>query len=117
MRDERIHHKFERSINLHNMHYAKMRKGGGKADPRPLDMDRILPAPASTPQRYGDRSLMEPKNLKRMEGLIWRQEAEQRLQATRARNEARKTGFRGMVTVLRMPLCDWHAERFGSRAG
>lgn len=152
-----------------------MRKGegsGSEAPTRPLDMDRILPAPASPPQRYGDRSLMEPKDLirppcwpngqtcpnecaaayyqriiynhtslsgpwagwkltgrdlvsprgvrvspQRMEGLIWRQEAEQRLQATRARNEAKKAGLRGMVTVLRMPLSDWHLERFGSRAG
>ena len=23
----------------------------------------------------------------------------------------------GMVTVIRMPVRDWHAERFGSRAG
>lgn len=71
--------------------------------------------------KLAGRDLVSPKGIRvspqRMEGLIWRQEAEQRLQATRARNEARKTGFRGMVTVLRMPLSDWHAERFGSRAG
>lgn len=37
------------------------------------------------------------------------------LQATRARNEARK--LTKLVTVVRLNFRDWHAERFGSVAG
>ena len=50
----------------------------------------------------------------RLQGLAWRQEAEIRLAHVRARNEAAKAGHRGMVTVIRMPVRDWHAEHFGS---
>lgn len=53
----------------------------------------------------------------RLQGLAWRQDAEMRLAHVRARNATAKAGHRGMVTVIRMPVRDWHAERFGSRAG
>ena len=53
----------------------------------------------------------------RLQGLAWRQDSEIRLSNVRKRNEAAKAGHRGMVTVIRMPVRDWHAERFGCVAG
>jgi len=71
--------------------------------------------------RLAGRELVSPDGVRlsaeRVRGLAWRQEAEQRLERVRARNTARKAGLRGDVTVIRMPLRDWHLERFGSRAG
>ncbi|MCD9030365.1 phage protein [Luteimonas sp. Y-2-2-4F] len=61
---------------------------------------------------HGDRFSPE-----RLEGLAWRMQAEARRDAARARNETRRAGQHGMVTVLRVRQCDWHAERFGNRAG
>ena len=52
----------------------------------------------------------------RLRGLLWRDAQERRLADTRARNKAQKAGLQGNVVVIRMPLADWHAERFG-RAG
>ena len=60
--------------------------------------------------RDGDR--LSPERLR---GLAWRQPAEARRDAAKARNT--NSGHRGVVTVLRIPVRDWHAERFGSRAG
>jgi hypothetical protein len=51
----------------------------------------------------------------RLLGLLWRQDAEARRDAARARND--QTRHRGQVVVIRMPCRDWHAERFGSIAG
>ena len=69
--------------------------------------------------RLAGRDLVSPEGMRlserRLRGLVWRAEAEQRRDAARAR--ARNSGHRGMVTVIRMPVRDWHAERFGSRAG
>lgn len=71
--------------------------------------------------RLAGRELVSPDGLRlserRLRGLVWREEAEQRRDRSRARNEAAKAGHRGMVTVVRMPIRDWHAERFGSRVG
>ena len=71
--------------------------------------------------RLAGRDLVSPEGVRlsagRVRGYAWREEAEQRLERVRARNKARKAGLRGEVTVIRMPLRDWHAERFGSRAG
>ena len=59
-----------------------------------------------------DGDLLSPA---RLQGLAWRQDAEIRLAHVRARNAARTHA--GTVTVIRLPVQDWHAERFGSRAG
>ena len=71
--------------------------------------------------RLAGRELVSPDGLRlsaeRLRGIAWREEAEQRRDRARSRNEQRKAGQRGMVTVVRMPVRDWHAERFGSRAG
>lgn len=49
-----------------------------------------------------------------LSGLLWREEAEQRREQARQRKA--KDGHRGMVTVVRMPLSDWHLQHFGSRS-
>ena len=71
--------------------------------------------------RLAGRDLVSPEGVRlsagRLKGIVWREESEQRLARVRARNDERKAGHRGMVTVIRMPVRDWHAERFGSRAG
>lgn len=61
-----------------------------------------------------DRDRISPERLR---GLLWRDAQERRLAETRARNLARNAGHRGQVTVIRMPVADWHRERFGSIAG
>lgn len=50
----------------------------------------------------------------RLQGLLWRQEAEARRDAARAR---KKRGQQEVVTVLRIRQADWHRERFGTVAG
>lgn len=69
--------------------------------------------------RLAGRDLVSPEGQRlsegRLRGLVWRDENEQRLARIRARKA--NSGHRGMVTVVRMPLHDWHLERFGSRAG
>lgn len=69
--------------------------------------------------RLVGRDLVSPDGMRmsaeRVRGLAWRQEAEGRLAAIRARNS--NSGHRGMVTVLRVRNSDWHAERFGTCAG
>lgn len=69
--------------------------------------------------KLAGRDLVSPKGIRvspqRMEGLIWRQEAEQRLQSARARNDAQK--LTKLVTVVRLNFRDWHADRYGTRAG
>ena len=69
--------------------------------------------------RLVGREMVSPEGVRvspeRMKGLMWRQEAEARLTAIRARNS--NSGHRGVVTVLRIRNSDWHAERFGSVAG
>ncbi|MCR6686994.1 DUF3653 domain-containing protein [Pseudoxanthomonas sp.] len=71
--------------------------------------------------RLAGRELASPDGMRlsaeRLRGIAWREEAEQRRDRARSRNEQRKAGHRGMVTLIRMPVRDWHAERFGSRAG
>ena len=71
--------------------------------------------------RMAGRELVSPEGDRitpeRLQGLLWRQAAEARRDAAQARNEARKAGHRGLVTVLRVAVADWHAERFGSSAG
>lgn len=53
----------------------------------------------------------------RMTGLLWRIAQEERLAKLRARNAARSSAGRLMVKVVVVNLADWHAQRFGSRAG
>lgn len=53
----------------------------------------------------------------RMKGLIWRLAQEECLAATQSRNAARKAVSRGLVKVVVVDLADWHAQRFGNRAG
>lgn len=67
--------------------------------------------------RLVGRELVSPDGVRmsaeRVRGLAWRAEQEDRVAAARSR----KSGLRGMVTVLRVRNSDWHNERFGSRAG
>ena len=49
----------------------------------------------------------------RLRGLAWRMEHEASIDAAKAR----KSGHRGMVTVLRIKNADWHREHFGCVAG
>lgn len=67
--------------------------------------------------RLAGRDLVSPEGVRvspeRLKGLMWRQEQEARIAASRER----KSGHRGVVTVLRIRNSDWHAERFGSCAG
>ena len=86
--------------------------------------DRIQLPPPCWPADQAcpnQRDLVSPEGIRmspmRLQGLAWRQDAEMRLAHVRARNATAKVGHRGMVTVIRMPVRDWHAERFGSRAG
>lgn len=69
--------------------------------------------------RLAGRDLVSPEGVRlperRLRGLVWRVEAEERVAKARARKA--NSGHRGMVTILRVPVRDWHAERFGSRAG
>lgn len=69
--------------------------------------------------RLAGADLVSPEGMRvperRLRGLIWRAEAEERRDRARARNA--NSGHRGMVTVIRMPVRDWHLERFGCRAG
>ena len=69
--------------------------------------------------RLAGRELVSPEGLRlserRLRGLVWRAEAE--LRREQARTRRANSGHRGMVTVIRMPVRDWHAERFGCRAG
>ncbi|MEZ0470072.1 DUF3653 domain-containing protein [Luteimonas salinilitoris] len=71
--------------------------------------------------RLAGRDLVSPHgerfSPKRLEGLAWRQALEQRRDAARARNAQRKAVRQDVVTVLRVRNSDWHAERFGNRAG
>jgi Phage protein. len=68
--------------------------------------------------RLAGRELVSPDGVRmsaeRVRGLAWRVEQEARIAAARAK---RQSGHRGMVTVLRVRNSDWHAERFGQRAG
>lgn len=57
----------------------------------------------------GDRITPE-----RLRGILWRQEAEARRDALRARRKPR-SGH--VVTVLRIRQDDWHRESFGAVAG
>ncbi|QND81970.1 hypothetical protein H4W19_03790 [Pseudoxanthomonas mexicana] len=52
----------------------------------------------------------------RMRGIMWRLDAEARPDAARVRNAKRKIS-QGPVKVVFVDLADWHASRFGSRAG
>jgi Phage protein. len=69
--------------------------------------------------RLVGRELVSPDGVRmsaeRARGLAWRVEQEERLARIRARSSARS--HRGTVTVVRIPVRDWHAERFGSIAG
>lgn len=71
--------------------------------------------------RLAGRDLVSPEGIRmsptRLQGLAWRQDSEVRLSNLRKRNAAAKAGHRGMVTVVRMPARDWHAEHFGTVAG
>jgi len=71
--------------------------------------------------RMAGKYLVSPEGVRltpeRLKGLAWRQDAEARRDAARARNTARKAVLQGGVTVIRMPYSDWHRERFGSSAG
>ena len=71
--------------------------------------------------RLAGRDLVSPAGDRiapeRLRGLLWRQQTEARRDAARARNDARKSSHRGMVTVLRLRNSDWHAETFGTSAG
>ncbi|WP_149193472.1 DUF3653 domain-containing protein [Luteimonas suaedae] len=71
--------------------------------------------------RLAGRDLISPTgehfSPQRLEGLAWRVAIEQRRDATRARNAQRKAVRQDVVTVLRVRNSDWHAERFGTRAG
>lgn len=53
----------------------------------------------------------------RMKGILWRQQQEEHLSAARNRNSSRKAVRRQMVKVVVVDLQDWHAQRFGTRAG
>jgi len=69
--------------------------------------------------RLAGRELVSPDGVRmsaeRVRGLAWRAEQEERLATIRARNAAHR--HRGTVTVVRIPVRDWHIERFGSVAG
>jgi Phage protein len=60
----------------------------------------------------GDRLTLE-----RMKGIAWRLDMEARLSAARNRNASRKAVSQGLVKVVVVDLADWHAQRFGTRAG
>ncbi|WP_202843423.1 DUF3653 domain-containing protein [Luteimonas saliphila] len=68
--------------------------------------------------RLAGRELVGPDgdriSPERLRGLLWRQQAEARRDAIRAR---RKPRSEPLVTVLRIRRSDWHAERFGVAAG
>jgi len=53
----------------------------------------------------------------RLRGLAWRMEAEARRDQARAKRIAAERATGPVVTVLRLPLVDWQAERFGVAAG
>lgn len=54
----------------------------------------------------------------RMKGILWRLQAEERRDSAKARNaQRRKAVSQEMVKVVVVNLADWHAQRFGSRAG
>ena len=67
------------------------------------------------------RYLVSPEGdkltLERMKGIAWRLDMEARLSAARNRNASRKAVSQGLVKVVVVELADWHAQRFGSRAG
>lgn len=69
--------------------------------------------------RMAGRDLVAPDGARispeRLRGLMWRQEAEERRAAARARREQRVSS--GLVTVLRVRNDDWHQQRFGTIAG
>lgn len=67
------------------------------------------------------RYLVSPEGdkltLERMKGIAWRLHMEERLTACRARNASRKAVRQQLVKVVVLDLADWHAQRFGTRAG
>lgn len=67
------------------------------------------------------RYLVSPEGdkltLERMKGIAWRLDIETRLSAARNRNASRKAVSQGLVKVVVVDLADWHAQRFGTRAG
>lgn len=71
--------------------------------------------------RMAGRDLVTPDGVRltpeRVRGLAWRQEAEARRDAARAKKRVRQEVRQEVVTVLRVRLDDWHRERFGSVAG
>jgi len=67
--------------------------------------------------RLAGRDLVSPDGTRmspeRVRGLAWRQESEDRLARSRARNAARKSGQHGMVRVLVVRIADWRADKLG----
>lgn len=71
--------------------------------------------------RLAGRDLVSPDGLRvnpeRLKGLVWRQEAELRREATRARKAQKERSSGATVKVLVVDLGDWKDRHFGRRAG
>lgn len=70
--------------------------------------------------RMAGRHLVSPEgdrfSPERLKGLAFRLEAEQRLEAARARNASRKARQRELVKVVVVDLDDWRRRHFGTSA-
>lgn len=71
--------------------------------------------------RLAGRDLVAPTgerlNPERLRGLLWRTEAADLRDATRARNKARKAGQQSMVKVVVVDLGEFRERHFGRAAG
>ncbi len=71
--------------------------------------------------RLAGRDLVAPSGERiperRLRGLLWRADATDLRDATRARNVARKARQQSMVKVVVVDLGDWRERHFGTRAG
>jgi len=71
--------------------------------------------------RLAGRDLVAPSGERiaerRLRGLLWRADATDLRDATRARNAARKARQQSMVKVVVVDLGDWRERHFGTRAG
>jgi hypothetical protein len=71
--------------------------------------------------RFAGRDLVSPDgdriSVERMKGLIWRADASDLRDRTRARNARRKAVRQQMVKVVVVDLADWRERHFGTRAG
>ncbi len=67
--------------------------------------------------RMAGRDLIGPEGIRlserRLRGLLWREASEQRIAQARIKRAAYE-GRQYQVTVIRLPLADWHRETFGT---